>query len=329
MGSLEVSPAADVLVYEVVDESARTRAQLHYFLVDGTAAVFGGGGRAPTAFRLGAGPGDRAPLFAAGAGRRRLRPVDLAVGARAVAAGRTWRVVDAGTASTREYYRRLGRPLGRRPAAPGARVGVVEDVATFYGDDGVERIRVRCFPRDATVEVLSADGKRVRVARRATEDDPPFADVLRAAARGGGVATFGGLTCRLTSWDAAADAWWRRVGSGGSGCGAAPPPAPLDAGDEKTLRFRGHLADAAGAGAAVALWRDDGTLEVVDGVANVVVARSTKRRMALFARQQGPDAPRWVGFVQVPATTISRTPASPHRRIFHSPGAASVSLHSS
>ena len=34
MGSLEVSPAADVLVYEVVDESARTRAQLHYFLVD-------------------------------------------------------------------------------------------------------------------------------------------------------------------------------------------------------------------------------------------------------------------------------------------------------
>ena len=42
MGSLEVSPAADVLVYEVVDESARTRAQLHYFLVDGTAAVFGG-----------------------------------------------------------------------------------------------------------------------------------------------------------------------------------------------------------------------------------------------------------------------------------------------
>ena len=57
MGSLEVSPAADVLVYEVVDESARTRAQLHYFLVDGTAAVFGGGGRAPTAFRLGAGPG--------------------------------------------------------------------------------------------------------------------------------------------------------------------------------------------------------------------------------------------------------------------------------
>ena len=74
MGSLEVSPAADVLVYEVVDdESARTRAQLHYFLVDGTAAVFGGGGRAPTAFRLGAGPGDRAPLFAAGAGRRRLQ----------------------------------------------------------------------------------------------------------------------------------------------------------------------------------------------------------------------------------------------------------------
>ena len=101
MGSLEVSPAADVLVYEVVDESARTRAQLHYFLVDGTAAVFGGGGRAPTAFRLGAGPGDRAPLFAAGAGRRRLRPVDLAVGTRAVAAGRTWRVVDAGTASRR------------------------------------------------------------------------------------------------------------------------------------------------------------------------------------------------------------------------------------
>ena len=141
--------------------------------------------------------------------------------------------------------------MARRPAAPGARVGVVEDVATFYGDDGVERIRVRCFPRDATVEVLSADGKRVRVARRATEDDPPFADVLRAAARGGGVATFGGLTCRLTSWDAAAT----RDGA------AAPrrkrlrrcaPPAPLDAGDEKTLRFRGHLADAAGAGAAVA-----------------------------------------------------------------------------
>ena len=293
MGSLEVSPAADVLVYEVVDESARTRAQLHYFLVDGTAAVFGGGGRAPTAFRLGAGPGDRAPLFAAGAGRRRLRPVDLAVGARAVAAGRTWRVVDAGTASTREYYRRLGRPLGRRPAAPGARVGVVEDVATFYGDDGVERIRVRCFPRDATVEVLSADGKRVRVARRATEDDPPFADVLRAAARGGGVATFGGLTCRLTSWDAAADAWWRRVGSGGSGCGAAPPPAPLDAGDEKTLRFRGHLADAAGAGAAVALWRDDGTLEVVDGVANVVVARARYDvlRPAADAASRWPPAP--------------------------------------
>ena len=221
MGSLEVSPAADVLVYEVVDESARTRAQLHYFLVDGTAAVFGGGGRAPTAFRLGAGPGDRAPLFAAGAGRRRLRPVDLAVGARAVAAGRTWRVVDAGTASTREYYRRLGRPLARRPAAPGARVGVVEDVATFYGDDGVERIRVRCFPRDATVEVLSADGKRVRVSRRATEDDPPFADVLRAAARGGGVATFGGLTCRLTSWDAAADAWWRRGATAQRGGGVA------------------------------------------------------------------------------------------------------------
>ena len=293
MGSLEVSPAADVLVYEVVDESARTRAQLHYFLVDGTAAVFGGGGRAPTAFRLGAGPGDRAPLFAAGAGRRRLGPVDLAVGARAVAAGRTWRVVDAGTASTREYYRRLGRPLGRRPAAPGARVGVVEDVATFYGDDGVERIRVRCFPRDATVEVLSADGKRVRVSRRATEDDPPFADVLRAAARGGGVATFGGLTCRLTSWDAAADAWWRRVGSGGSGCGAAPPPAPLDAGDEKTLRFRGHLADAAGAGAAVALWRDDGTLEVVDGVANVVVARARYDvlRPAADAASRWPPAP--------------------------------------
>ena len=68
MGSLEVSPAADVLVYEVVDESARTRAQLHYFLVDGTAAVFGGGGRAPTAFRLGAGPGDAAAV------RRRRRP---------------------------------------------------------------------------------------------------------------------------------------------------------------------------------------------------------------------------------------------------------------
>ena len=91
MGSLVLSPAADVLVYEVVDETARTRARLHYFLVDGTAAVFGGGGRAPTAFRLGAGPGDRAPLFAAGAGRRRLRPIDLAPGERAVAAGRAGR----------------------------------------------------------------------------------------------------------------------------------------------------------------------------------------------------------------------------------------------
>ena len=33
MGSLEVSPAADVLVYEVVDESARTRAQLYLSLI--------------------------------------------------------------------------------------------------------------------------------------------------------------------------------------------------------------------------------------------------------------------------------------------------------
>ena len=282
MGSLVLSPAADVLVYEVVDETARTRARLHYFLVDGTAAVFGGGGRAPTAFRLGAGPGDRAPLFAAGAGRRRLRPIDLAPGERAVAAGRTWRIVDAGTATTREYYRRLGQPLDAEDT----------DVATFYGDDGVERICVRCFPRDATVEVISADGKRVRVARRATEDDTPFADVLRAASHGGGVATLGGLACRLTSWDAAADAWWRRVGVGGGGGGTAPPTVPLDAGDDAApLRFRGHLADAAGSGAAVALWRDDGTLEVVDGVANDVVVVARARYDVL--RPSDDAASRW------------------------------------
>ena len=114
MGSLEVSPAADVLVYEVVDESARTRAQLHYFLVDGTAAVFGGGGRAPTAFRLGAGPGDRAPLFAAGAGRRWARSTSPSARARSRRGGR-------GGSSTRAPRRRANTTGASGDRWPGVR----------------------------------------------------------------------------------------------------------------------------------------------------------------------------------------------------------------
>ena len=170
MGSLEVSPAADVLVYEVVDESARTRAQLHYFLVDGTAAVFGGGGRAPTAFRLGAGPGDRAPLFAAGAGRRRLGPVDLAVGARAVAAG------DGG--SSRATGRRANTTGASATASASAAPGRARrrgDARPLTATTAGERIRACCFPRYATVESrprrarvrpAACDGRRPAVRRR-------------------------------------------------------------------------------------------------------------------------------------------------------------------
>ena len=47
------TPESAVLVFEVVEERRSLRGHLHYFLVDGTAAVVLGGQRAPTAFRLG------------------------------------------------------------------------------------------------------------------------------------------------------------------------------------------------------------------------------------------------------------------------------------
>ena len=53
------TPASSVLVFEVVEERKKVRGHLHYFLVDGTAAVVAANLRPPTAFRLGDGPTDR------------------------------------------------------------------------------------------------------------------------------------------------------------------------------------------------------------------------------------------------------------------------------
>ena len=71
--------------------------------------------------------------------------------------------VDAGTASTREYYRRLGRPLGRRPAAPGARVGPGTVVKAGQLWAGVPAKAVR----DLTADELAALGERPLESTRA------------------------------------------------------------------------------------------------------------------------------------------------------------------
>ena len=87
------TPESAVLVFEVVEERRSLRGHLHYFLVDGTAAVVLGGQRAPTAFRLGDGPRDRAPLYR---GAAKLRPQDLQLGGCVALGEDEWRLVDSG-----------------------------------------------------------------------------------------------------------------------------------------------------------------------------------------------------------------------------------------
>ena len=109
--------AAEVLVFECVEERLKVRGRLHYFLKDGTAAVVTVGQRAPTAFRLGDGPEERAPLYRDGSSRR-LKPTDLELGGKVALGEREWVLVD-GDEQAREYFRRFGRPLGRRVAVAG------------------------------------------------------------------------------------------------------------------------------------------------------------------------------------------------------------------